>query len=437
MPDGPNGLVADLVERELDGLGIPPQRVRTGGLRVVTTIDPVAQRAAVDAVTSALGGIPDSPRAALVAVEPASGAVRAYYGGSQGRGFFDDAMAPRRPGQLFMPITLAEGLGQGIAYDSTWDGRSPRTFADRGGVPLANPDGRSCTPCGLDMAMAARLNTPFYALAEKVGPARVAALGRQLGVPDSYGGRPSLVDAPGEPRPGRTRGDIALGHYPVAVGDLASVYATFAAGGVRSDRYLVGTVTLPGGGVLYRSAPRRHAVLDPAVAADVSHVLAMSAWLRAKVGPFDTALAGSPVAEIEAGIPIGEGADVSDLWYAGYHPELAAVAWIGREPPGPLRDGTGHPLVAREVAGRLGNQFLSAALAGRAVSPPPPPAHVGRSDAGELHGGPYDGGSASRGRTEPVPVPDKSRPDPGQTSPPPSNQPPVTSSPSSPVKAQG
>src|SRR5206468_8739941 len=72
VPDGPNGLVADLVERELDGLGIPPQRVRTGGLRVVTTIDPVAQRAAVDAVTSALGGIPDSPRAALVAVEPAS-----------------------------------------------------------------------------------------------------------------------------------------------------------------------------------------------------------------------------------------------------------------------------------------------------------------------------------------------------------------------------
>ncbi|HEX8346891.1 MAG TPA: transglycosylase domain-containing protein, partial [Actinoplanes sp.] len=87
---GPLGLIADRVEAELATAGIAPQVLRTGGLHVVTTIDATAQRSAMAAVAKELRGQPKDLRAALVAVDPADGGVRAYYGGDRGRGYFDD-----------------------------------------------------------------------------------------------------------------------------------------------------------------------------------------------------------------------------------------------------------------------------------------------------------------------------------------------------------
>ena len=143
-----NGLVVDQIERELARHGITSQQLHTGGLSVVTTLDATAQGAALDLVGAALRDQPDGLRAALVAVDPASGAVRAYYGGGQGRGYFDDAAAPP-PAATFKPVALAAGLREGIGYLSRWDGRSPRLFADRGGAPLVNRDGVQCpsAPC--------------------------------------------------------------------------------------------------------------------------------------------------------------------------------------------------------------------------------------------------------------------------------------------------
>src|SRR4029453_9815783 len=50
-----------------------------------------------------------------------------------------------------------------------------------------------------------------------------------------YGKQQTLVDLKGEPKPGRTRADIALGRYPVAPSDLATVYATLVGRGNRTD----------------------------------------------------------------------------------------------------------------------------------------------------------------------------------------------------------
>src|SRR3954471_11871469 len=133
------------------------------------------------------------------------------------------------------------------------------------------------------------LNTPFYALAQQVGPERIRDLAVSMGVPDSYDGRRSLADGPGAPRPGRTRADIALGSYPVTPADLASVYATLAAGGVRADRHLVERVSRPDGSRSYDAAPGHERVLPAAVAADVSAVLA-------EVAQSDGALPGRPAA---------------------------------------------------------------------------------------------------------------------------------------------
>lgn len=377
---GGNGLVVDQVERELARHGVTSQQLHTGGLSVVTTLDATAQGAALDLVGAALRDQPGGLRAALVAVDPASGAVRAYYGGGQGRGYFDDAAAPHPPAATFKPVALAAGLREGIGFLSRWDGRSPRLFPDRGGAPLVNRDGVQCPDCTLQESLVRSLNTPIYALAQRIGADKVRAAALDLGVSPRYGGRPSLVDVAGDPRPGRTRADIAIGRYPVSPADVATVYATFAAGGTRSERHFVVSAAAASGDVVWAAAPARARAVDPRVAADVSAVL------RAVVDGRGLA-PGRPAAGVTGSQQWGNTADNQDAWMAGYTPQLAAAVWMGRLVPGPIRDAAGRPIEGETLPARLWRDFLHAALQDTAAAAFPAAAYVGRTDTGDAgHG---------------------------------------------------
>jgi membrane peptidoglycan carboxypeptidase len=368
---GPNGLVVDQVEKEVAARGIPPQLLRTRGLSVVTTLDSQVQTAALDSVAATLRAQPDGLRAALVAVDPATGAVRAYYGGDRGQGYFDDAAAWRPAAATFTPIVLAAALSQGIGFASQWDGSSPRLFPDRDGAPLLNRDGVQCPNCTLEKAMVESLSTPFYALTQRIGAARVREVAIALGIPARQGGRPSLVDLPGEPRPGRTRADIAIGRYPVAAADLATVYATFAAGGVHRTRHFVESVA-----GWWAAAPDPKQVLDPRVAADVSSVLA--AALDGQALALDRPVAGKTGTH-----QWGNTHDNQDAWLAGYTPQLATAVWLGRSVPGPIRDSDGAPIAGGTVPAELWKAFVGAALRDQPALPFPPAARVGREDVGD------------------------------------------------------
>lgn len=374
--DGPNGLIVDRVERELIGHGISAQALHTQGLAVTTTLDPVGQKAALDLVGRQLREQPSGLRAALVAVDPKTGGVRAYYGTDQGRGYFDYASALHPAASTFKPIVLAAALQQGIGYRSRWDGSSPRTFAGRGGVPLVNHDGLQCPDCTLEQAMVDSLNTPFYAVTERIGAERVRDMAVALGVPATYQGQKSMVDAKGDPKPGRTRSDIAIGRYPVTPGDLATVYATFAAGGERHDRYFVESAVAGDGTVLQKASPRGRTVLERGVASDVSTVL--SSVVRG-----DDVMPGRPAAGKTGTQQWGNTKDNQDAWMAGYTPELATAVWFGKEKPGPIRDSAGKPIEGDTVPARLWRDFVRTTLKGKPKAPLPRPAMVGRTDVGD------------------------------------------------------
>jgi membrane peptidoglycan carboxypeptidase len=384
---GPMGVVVDQVERELGRHGVTAQQLHTQGLSVVTTIDRAAQKAATDRIGAALAGQPQGLQAALVAVDPLNGGVRAYYGGDRGRGYFDYAAALHPAASTFKPIVLAAAMRAGIGYDSRWDGSSPRIFPGRLGVPLRNHDNMSCASCTLEQSMVDSLNTPFYAVTEQLGADAVRTMAVQLGISRTYGGQQSMVDVKGDPQPGRTRADIAIGRYPVTPGDLASVYATFASGGTRYDRYIVQSARAGDGRQLWQATATGARVLPQTVADDVSTVL--GAVVRGEqVGP-DRPAAGKTGTQQYG----NSDADVQDAWMAGYTPDLAAAVWIGRAVPGPIRDAAGKPIEGKTLPATLWRGFLTAALHAKPKVPLPKPAHVGRTDVGDA-GKTHDNGKS-------------------------------------------
>src|SRR3569833_307589 len=102
--DTPTGLVVHHVMDEMskvkkadgslqfaDADGDVKNGVKNGGWKIITTIDKRAQDDAVKAASGTVSGTPlygqpANLQAALVSVDPSSGAVRAYYGGPNGSG---------------------------------------------------------------------------------------------------------------------------------------------------------------------------------------------------------------------------------------------------------------------------------------------------------------------------------------------------------------
>ncbi|MEV6632755.1 transglycosylase domain-containing protein [Actinoplanes sp. NPDC051470] len=370
---GPSGIVIDRVEQELAAHDVTSRALHTQGLSVVTTLDAKAQQAGLTQVAEHLAGQPKDLRVALVAVDPPSGGVLAYYGGKQ-RGDFDDASAAHPAASTFKPIVLAAALEAGISTQSLWDGSSPRLFPGRLGVPLRNHNDQQCPACTLTESMVDSLNTPFYAVTEKLGADRVREKAFDLGISPEYGNARALVDAKGDPRPGQTRPDIAIGRYAVTPADLATVYATFAGAGVRHDRHFVDSVTGAGRRRLWKAEARPRRALERAAAADITSVLAAVVDKHAMTP--DRPAAGKTGTQ-----QWGNTSDSQDAWMAGYTPELASVVWIGKANPGPIRDKRGKVIDGDTLPAQLWTDFTREALRGRPVTPLPEPGNVGKAGA--------------------------------------------------------
>src|SRR3954466_13613685 len=199
MPPGPEGLIVTQAIQELESKGYTEQQIRAGGLRITTTVDPGMETAAVAAGGRAMGGEPaavaavddvmagepENLRQALVAVDPKTGAVKAYYGGPSGTGN-DYAQAQRQPGSSMKPYVLATALEQGISVDARRDGSNHQKFQDRDAF-VNNAGGASCPACTLKEAITRSLNTTFYGLAYEVGPNNVrdTAL-KATGMPETW-----------------------------------------------------------------------------------------------------------------------------------------------------------------------------------------------------------------------------------------------------------
>ena len=298
------------VRREVeDRLG--PEALGRGGLRIYTTLEPELQRAAVEESAEVLSE-PDDPSAAVVSVEPQTGAIRALAG--QVEGFNLPLDARRQPGSAFKPVVLAAALKEGISPASVYVSRELNfSFLDEEYV-INNYEFVERGEITVSEAMAESDNTVFVQLAADVGLEKVVRTARALG-----------IASPVEPYPSTAIGGLGTGVSPL---EMASAYATFAGGGIHREPYAVERVERVSYGEsegLYdhRIAGRRVMTGNQAAVANgvlrgvvVDGTASMFHDLDEEIG------------HLSAG-KTGTTNDFVDAWYVGYTPRLCTSVWVG------------------------------------------------------------------------------------------------------------
>lgn len=300
----------DRVRREVEQR-LGPEALERGGLRIYTTLDTAMQQAAVQE-TARLESLPDAPSAALVTVEPETGAIRAVAGKSSGFNLALDAR--RQPGSAFKPFVLAAALQQGISPETLYVSRELRLERESGTYYVENYGGVERGIITVEEAMAESDNTVFVQLALDVGLRRVAEMAEALG-----------VTSPVDPYPSAAIGGLREGVSPL---DMASAYATFASGGVYHEPYSVERVERESFGEvsgLYTHRISGERVLSENEAAAATGVLrgVVERGTASRYHDLDYEL-GRPSAG-----KTGTSEEYADAWYVGYTPQLSTAVWVG------------------------------------------------------------------------------------------------------------
>ena len=287
------------------------EAVFNGGLRIKTTFDPLAQRAAEEAVREVLPSDEPDFTAAVASVDVATGAVRAMVGG---RGFDTDkynlvTQGLRQPGSSWKPFVLLAALEQGISPLSYLSGEEPCPIPNPGGEPdpfePQNAGDATGKVASLNDQLVASSNCAFARLAYIVGYRNIVATARRLG-----------ITTPIDPVPA-----MALGVEEVHPIEMAGAYATIASGGLKRKPYLIQEVRNRANAVLFRARVSNERVAD----ANEIRVLtdAMTQVVRRGTGTA-AQLGERPVAG-----KTGTTNDYNDAWFVGFTPQLATAVWMG------------------------------------------------------------------------------------------------------------
>ncbi|HEY9878279.1 MAG TPA: penicillin-binding protein 1A, partial [Leptolyngbyaceae cyanobacterium] len=299
------------VQKQLSEL-LSPEQLEEGGLVVETTLNVSWQKAAEAAVEEAIsiGQRQRFGQAALVAVDPRNGEIKAMVGGND----FNESQfnrvtqAQRQPGSTFKAFVYTTAIAAGFSpykdyVDAKYvvDGYEPKNYGDSysGNVDMVK-------------ALQSSINIVAVKVLVDVGFDPVVEMAKRMGI------QSKLLPAY----------SLALGSSEVNLLELTSAYGTLANKGVHVPAHGIRRVLNSRGEVIYQLKNQ------PARAVDADTAAIMTWMLRGVVegGTGRNAALGRPVAG-----KTGTSERNRDLWFVGYIPQLVAGVWLGNDNSRPTR----------------------------------------------------------------------------------------------------
>lgn len=298
--------------------------------------------------------------AAFVAANTDDGSIRALVGGFDfSRNKFNHVtQAWRQPGSSFKPFIYSAALEKGLS-PTTLINDAPISFDARqtGGQAWSpkNYDNKYEGPMTMRAALAKSKNMVSIRVLQKVGAQYGQEYTTRFGF-DAERNPPYLT--------------LALGAGAVTPLQLAGGYAVFANGGYAVRPYLISKVTDAAGRVLSEASPARAGDENNRVI-DERNAFLMSSIMKDVVRQ-GTATRALSLKRPDIAGKTGTTNDSHDAWFAGYHPRIVAVAWIGFDQP--------RNLGSRETGGGLALPvwmgYMQKALKDVPVEEPLPPTGI-------------------------------------------------------------
>jgi penicillin-binding protein 1A len=348
-----------------------------GGLRVFTTLDTRAQRAAELAITRGRTPGGSASEAAAVMMNPYTGEIMAMVGGKDvgGKDEYNRAAAAkfkRSPGSSVKPLLFATALDAGVQQ---WD-----TFLDAN--LRINAPGTSCfgqygvwcpknfdgpgevknAPVTLRYALDHSLNLPTARVLQQIGRDRFRDKLRQLG-----------FEVPNE-----LPWSSAIGGIDATPLKMAAAYASFVNGGFYIQPRYIKRIEDSDGKVLYPQSaddePIKRRVWSPQIAYVALDMIRGVVNDPPSLSPEyakDAKIGNRQVAG-----KTGTSSNVVDMWFVGTTPEAVGAVWIGRDD----NKGMGERYYSGEWNPKIWRDMVSNALVGRPPQTWQTPEYIGYRD---------------------------------------------------------
>jgi penicillin-binding protein 1A len=271
-----------------------------GGLRVYTTLDPKMQQMAETAVKKGLDSARsqglNTHQAALVALEPETGWIRAMIGGTGWRAdsqFNRAWQARRQPGSAFKVFVYTAAVDSGYSPTSNI-ADTPISFPDGASVwAPKNADGTFMGNITMTVAFKLSRNVAAVRLLHQLTPQTIIQYCYKMGIKDKLDANLSL----------------ALGSSVVTPLDMTSAISVLANEGVRVEPTAIKKILDSEGNVLEDNTyPTREVVLPASTAYQMTEL--MKAVIESGTGTTDS---------------------YRDAWFVGYTPDLACSVWTGND----------------------------------------------------------------------------------------------------------
>jgi penicillin-binding protein 1A len=288
------------------------EKVFEGGFEIYTTLDPEMQTAAENAIEEVLFD-PEDPSAAMVAMDPRNGYIKAMVGGKDFREmkFNLATQAKRQPGSTFKVFALLSALKQGVSPYMTFNPNGELIFDIEFSEPWEVGNYESTIYDTDNMTIwegtVRSVNVVYSQLIMKIGAYGIANLAMDMGIETTLNPYPSIG-----------LGGLTTGVSPL---EVCTAFSTIADYGVRHDPVAILKITDKDGNTIEEYQEESRQVLDPITAYRaieiMQQVVQSGTGTRARLE--DRTCAGKTGTTDEA----------ENAWFTGFTTNLAACVWMG------------------------------------------------------------------------------------------------------------